>query len=285
MLDVFLDALIDSAKILPFLFLIYIFIEFLETNEKAKHATTKLLGGKVAPLVGGSVGLVPQCGFSVMAADLYMQSYLKTGTLLAVLIATSDEALPILLTNPDTAAAAGWTLLIKFVYAVAIGYLVNLFDRRPLSVEAEHDSSNGCCRHDMSQKHSVWEFLKHPVLHTVKIFCYILVVNFAFGTLLYFAHDAVTQFMAQALYVQPLVCALIGLIPNCGSSVILTGLYSEGIVSFGAMLAGLVSNSGIAVAVMLKDKRSVKRALLIMAALYISGVLLGEIVTLVMSLL
>ncbi len=102
MWDVILDALADSAKALPFLLVIYLFIEFLESSEKARDKTVKLLNGRLAPLVAGGVGLIPQCGFSVMATDLYCQNYLKTGTLIAFFVATSDEALPLLLTNPKT---------------------------------------------------------------------------------------------------------------------------------------------------------------------------------------
>ncbi len=280
MWDTVLDALIDSAKVLPFLFLIYVLIEFLETNEKARLKTVKLLNGKAAPLVASGVGLIPQCGFSVMASDLYAQNYIRTGTLIAFFVATSDEALPILLTDSSTIKIVWIVLVIKLVYALLLGYLINAFARRPLAAEysaTEHDE--GCCHHDMHQKKTFWQFIKHPLVHTLKIFIYIFLVNVAFGLLLYFAEDSIMNFMSMITWAQPFVAALIGLIPNCGSSVVITGMYSSGIITFGAMCAGLVSNSGIALAVLLKDKRHVRRNLLILAVLYAAGAVAGLAIT------
>ncbi|MGN1040531.1 MAG: putative manganese transporter, partial [Candidatus Fimimonas sp.] len=149
MWETVLDALIDSAKALPFLLVIYLLIEFLENNQKAKYKTVKLLNGKLAPLVAGGVGLIPQCGFSVMATDLYTQNYLKLGTLIAFFVATSDEALPILLTNGKTVGVVWVVLAIKIVYAVALGYLINLFDKRTLCANFNLQNSKGCCHHDL----------------------------------------------------------------------------------------------------------------------------------------
>lgn len=294
MWEVVLDALQDSAIAAPFLLAIYLFIEFLETNKRAKYKTVRLLNGKLAPLVAGGVALIPQCGFSVMATDLYCQNYLKLGTLIAFFVATSDEALPILLTNGKTVGIVWIVLLIKVVYAVALGYLFNLFDRRALTTEYRLIES-GCCHHDLghgeSDRHHKAEvehshsdesrdekflnFVKHPVLHTLKIFCYIFVVNAVFGLLLYFLGDKITDFAADLGFFQCFFTALVGLIPNCASSVVITGMYMEGIVGLSAMLAGLVSNSGIALAILFKEKKW--RNLWIVAIMYVAGVVLGVV--------
>lgn len=295
MWEVVLDALKDSALVAPFLLAIYLFIEFLETNKRAKYKTVRLLNGKLAPLVAGGVGLIPQCGFSVMATDLYCQNYLKLGTLIAFFVATSDEALPILLTNGKTVGIVWIVLLIKVVYAVALGYLFNLFDRRALATEYRLKES-GCCHHDLAHGESdrhhkaedahshsdeksrgekFWNFVKHPVLHTLKIFCYIFVVNAVFGLLLYFVGDKITDFAADLGFFQCFFTALVGLIPNCASSVVITGMYTEGIVGLSAMLAGLVSNSGIALAILFKEKKW--RNLWIVAIMYVAGVVLGVV--------
>ncbi len=286
MWDVVLDALKDSAIAAPFLLIIYVFIEFLEQNGKARAKTVKLLNGRAAPLVAGGVGLVPQCGFSVMATDLYMQKYLKLGTLVAFFVATSDEALPILLTNEKTVGTVWIVLVVKVVYAVALGYLINLFDRRPLATDYTL-TETGCCHHELhehddhqeceneSKWHKTWEFLKHPLLHTLKIFCYIFVVNTVFGLLLHFVGEQIMQFASKLGFFQCFLTALVGLVPNCASSVVITGMYTEGIVSFSAMLAGLVSNSGIALAILFKDKSWKNFG--IVGIMYAAGIVLGVV--------
>lgn len=316
MWDIVLDALVDSAKTLPFLLIIYLFIEFLEGNKRARDKTVKLLNGKCAPLVAGAVGIVPQCGFSVMATDLYLQNYLKTGTLIAFFVATSDEALPLLLSNGKTVGVVWIVVLVKIVYAVILGYIINVFDKRPLADTYEVHEEEGCCGHELNEdavraacaddkncdeltdnggdEHShehnhekehahgkfakFLNFVKHPLLHTVKIFVYIFVVNAVFGLLLYYFEQPMTQFTAKLGIFQSFFTAAIGLVPNCASSVILTGMYASGngsIIGLPALLAGLVANSGIALAILFKNKSNFKRNLLILAIMYFAGVLCG----------
>lgn len=320
MWNVVLDALLDSLKASPFLLAIYLLIEFLESNEKAKNKTVKLLNGRFAPLVAGGVGIVPQCGFSVMATDLYCQNYLKLGTLIAFFVATSDEALPILLTNPQTVKVVWIVILVKVVYAVALGYVINLFDKRRLNTVTEsvvlvqdehspHDHSHasesecanaqdvevdksacdtqssvvhvseGCCRHGMDEggRKNFWSFVKHPLLHTLKIFVYIFAVNAVFGALLYYFEQPIQDFASKLGFFQSFFTAAIGLVPNCASSVIVTGMYANGIIGFAAMLAGLVSNSGIALAILFKEKGRLKRNFGILGVMYLAGVTLGII--------
>ena len=277
MWNVVLDALIDSLIAAPFLLVIYLLIEFLEGNERAKQRTVKLLNGKVAPLVAGGVGLIPQCGFSVMATDLYCQNYLKIGTLIAFFVATSDEALPILLTNKETISVVWIVLLVKVVYAVALGYLINLFDRRPLADSFQLKDDEGCCHHEISEHKDkkFWNFVKHPLLHTLKIFIYLFVINAIFGLILYFAEAPILEFCSSIGFAQSFITAAIGLLPNCASSVVISGMYADGIIGLSAMLAGLVSNSGIALAILFKERKQWKRNLLILAILYFAGVVLG----------
>lgn len=277
MWETILDALVDSLIAAPFLLAIYLLIEFLEGNERAKQKTVKLLNGRLAPLVAGGVGLVPQCGFSVIATDLYCQSYLKMGTLIAFFVATSDEALPILLTNKETIGIVWIVLLVKVVYAVALGYLINLFDKRKLATEYELKDDEGCCHHEISEHkdRKFWNFVKHPLLHTLKIFIYIFVVNAIFGLILYFAEQPILDFCASIGFAQSFITSAIGLLPNCASSVIISGMYADGIITLPAMLAGLVTNSGIALAILFKERKQWKRNLLILAIMYLAGVVLG----------
>lgn len=284
MWDVILDALIDSAKLLPFLLIIYLLIEWFEQSKTAEQKAIKLLNGKCAPLLAGSIGLVPQCGFSVLATHLYLERYIKMGTLVALFVATSDEALPILLSDGKTFVTAWIVVGIKVVYAVLLGYLINAFDRRSVADTYTDCHAEGCCKHELNSEEEhkgFWAFVKHPLIHTAKIFVYILIINIVFGTLMYYFESDIAKFMEQTVYVQPLVVALVGLIPNCGSSVIITGMYTNGIITFGAMLAGLCANSGIALAVLLKDRQHWRSNLLIVALLYLSGVLIGTVFTII----
>ena len=293
MWDVVLDALIDSLIAAPFLLVIYLLIEFLESNQRAKQWSVRLLNGKLAPLVASGVGLVPQCGFSVMATDLYCQDYLKMGTLVAFFVATSDEALPILLTNRNMYDGEGGAyvvlivLLVKIVYAVALGYLINLFDRRKLTQEYQLSENEGCCHHDVNDHHEsgngsdgkpknrFWNFVKHPLLHTLKIFVYIFVVNAICGLLLFYFKEEIIGFTEKLGFAQSFFTSFIGLIPNCASSVIITGMYADKIIELPALLAGLVSNSGIALAILFKDRKHWRRNLIILAIMYFAGVVLG----------
>ena len=286
MWSVVLDALIDSSIAAPFLLVIYLLIEFLERNQRAKQWTVRLLNGKLAPMVAGGVGLVPQCGFSVMATDLYCQDYLKMGTLIAFFVATSDEALPILLTNKETVGVVWIVLLVKIVYAILLGYLINLIDRRKLTTDYQLKQEEGCCHHDLHEhgeeedkpqkpKNKFWNFVKHPLLHTLKIFVYIFVVNAVFGLLLYYFEAEITSVTSKLGFAQSFFTSLIGLVPNCASSVIIAGMYADKIVGLPAMLAGLVSNSGIALAILFKDRKHWRRNLVILAIMYFAGVVMG----------
>lgn len=280
MWEAVLDALKDSAIVLPFLLAIYIVIELLERNEKARRKTVKLLNGKLAPLVAGGIGIIPQCGFSVVATDLYCSDYIKTGTLVAFFVATSDEALPLLLTDKNTIGIVWIVVLVKILYAVLLGFVINIFDKRVLSTETPKVEEEGCCHHEVGDEEHhdgnvFWDFIKHPLLHALKIFIYIFVINALFGILMFYASDSIVQFVSKIGIWQTPIVAAIGLIPNCASSVIVAEMYSENIIGLPAMLAGLVSNSGIALAVLFKDKEHTKRNVLVAGIMYLAGVLIG----------
>lgn len=341
-LDIFLDALKDSAIILPFLFLVYVLIEVIEmysvTTLKAKH----MLQGKFSPLIASSVGLIPQCGFSVVATDLFSKKYISVGTLLAVFIATSDEAIPIMLSNLESAKMLVPMLIIKFISALIIGYGVyfiqKFLERKKVveigsakdfvkkdnqennkskenkvvaektaeisttkkvdnhndNIEENHNHNHnndcddeiesvGCCGHHLDEQPSkLKKFLWHPLIHSLKIFLFILIVNLILGTVLHFVGE---EKLAVALgvdtYWQPLVSALIGLIPNCASSVAITGLYVAGTLSFGACVAGLTANAGVAYVVLFKHNKNLKQNLLIVLSMYVISIVIGFITMLI----
>ena len=315
MWDVLLDALIDSLKLLPILLGVYILIEIIEGKTAGKLKHNKYLKNGYAPLIGSAVGIVSQCGFSVVATDLYTANALSVGTLLAVYIATSDEALPIMIANPGSYKYLLPMLLIKFLLAIIVGYAAyfvtrgkkngGVFDSRKVAKsgylgytelsekqhmqvkhdyvvgeivteELEHD--HGCCGHDIET--NKWkQYVLHPLIHSMKIFAYILVVNIILGIVMHYAESGVTNFLNSAYYAQPFVAALVGLIPNCASSVILTELFVGGTISFGACMAGLIVNAGIALAVLIKENKNKWNTIAIITSLY----LIGSITGLVMS--
>lgn len=276
MLDVFLDALLDTLKLFPFLLLSYVVIELLEnkTDLSKPHGG---LSGNLAPLIGGATGLIPQCGFSVMTAKLYEHRHVTIGTLLSVFIATSDEAFVILLSSGEGAKAILPMIAVKIFAGVGIGYLADLLVRKKAEAvtEDEHFECHSCGR-DHEDKKAVFVYFVSPLLHSLKIAAYVLLVNLAFGYLFYAAgEDAVMDFLRAGLWVQPLLAALIGLIPNCASSVILTQTYLVGGITFGSCLAGLCANAGLGLFVLFRNGKKWKRNLAILLVLYLVGIGVG----------
>ncbi len=291
--DVLLDALIDSAKMLPLLLVVYFVIEFLEYKEITAFENSRLLKGRFSPLFGSLFGCVPQCGFSVISTDLYSAKKISVGALVAVYISTSDEALPILFSGMVNDPKVGVSLVIliasKIVFAVAAGYLamwlfplvfrrtavvapqIKFGERQIKTVPTEE--SSGCCKHEIKTKK--FNFL-HPILHMLKIFAYVLAVNVIMGLIVYWVgRDNLTAFIKSAYWVQPLASVLVGLIPNCASSVLLTNVYVSGALGFGSLLAGLSVNAGIGVTVLLKKNRPMSENAFIIGFIVVCSLIAG----------
>ncbi len=288
--DIALDFLVDAAKILPVILVIYILIELVESHSAANRKFKKLLTSKSAPLFGAMIGVIPQCGFSVVATKLYQGGYILLGTLIAVYFSTSDEALPILFSkafeDPSLWGRLGLLIAIKVGYAVLVGFSVNAvvknknlndIDENTVEVAGE----DGCCHHDVTEeRHGLIGYLLHPLLHSLKIFAYVFVVNIVFGTIIGFVGEQnITDFLSANIFLQPLVSVVIGLIPNCASSVLITQMFASGALSLGGAVAGLTVNSGLGVAVLLKDKNNIKNTLLIVLSMFVLSLVLGYAVT------
>ena len=317
-LDVILDALIDSARLLPIIFVCYMLIELLEEKILVKYQSSNLLKSKVAPIASAGFGLIPQCGFSVVATDLFSKKIITMGSLMAIFIATSDEAVPLLLTRPDQYPSLFLILGIKFAYAVLVGLVVdmivrslnknktqNLVEETAISEKNdqkhdengenscenghnhdEHEHSvheiHGCCHHELEKNHSKWkEILVHPLLHSLKIFAFVLVMNIIIGLIIMFVGDgAIQNFMTATGIFQPILVALVGMIPNCAASIAITDLFMNGIISLGSCIAGLCVNCGIATVVLFKLNKNIKQNLLIVGLLFVLGSLLGFVINL-----
>lgn len=274
-MEIFLDSLLDTLKVFPLILLIYILIEFLEhrTSFSENH---KLLQGKMAPLLGTVTGIIPQCGFSVMAAKLYDRGFIRTGTLLAVFLATSDEALIVLIVDPVGAAAVAPLIALKVVVGLAVGYAVNFLVRDELAVPAPPEDIHGySCGREHEGKSKLKVYFVEPLLHSLKIALYIFVVTLIFGYVLEYNRDAILSSFVGGPYIEPFITSAIGLIPNCASSAVISQAYCEGGIYFGSMAAGLCCNAGLGFVVLLKNTKKIKRNLLLMAALYVVSVLVG----------
>ncbi len=325
--EVLLDALIDTLIILPFLLAMNIIIELVEYKTSGK--TGKALKGGFAPLIGTAVGIVPQCGFSVVATDLFSKKKIAFGTLFAVYIATSDEALPIMLSNPQGVVKVLPVLLIKICFALVVGYAAfgveKLIERKGAKKTPAFDETNcgkieinresetvlhahtdeehaatahetvhahGCHSHAMEEKPigvtetkkqragRIWRvYFKHPILHTLEVIAYIFAVNVIFGLIVYYVgEDKLAEFMSSTGYLQPVLAALVGLIPNCAGSVIITELYVVGGLNLGGAVAGLSVGAGIAYAVLVKQCKPRDTAI-IMTAMFVLSAVLGICVT------
>lgn len=295
-LDVLLDALIDTAKILPILFATYYLIELIEYKFAYKFQKNKLLNGKLSPVVGSLMGCVPQCGFSVISTDLYTKRVVSIGALIAVFIATSDEAIPLMIASPSSIP---WMLLLialKIVFGILIGYLAmflfkTIFKNKNEQVqnikthkhdESDHQHENnetlsehgGCCHHKVETKSFDW---LHPLLHCLKITAFVFAINVIFGfiTHIWVGEENLTNFLSQSVCLQPILAVVIGLIPNCASSVVLTELFIMGGLKFSALLAGLCVNAGLGLIMLLRLNKNWKENLFILSMLIIPSVLLG----------
>lgn len=273
----------DALKALPLLFLVYLFIEYLEHKnpQKLENALKKM--GPFGAVGGALIGCIPQCGFSVAAANLYSGKVITTGTIIAVFISTSDEALPIILAEPKMFKTVFLLILTKLVIAITAGLVCDLVLRlikkpdRILEGEGcELCSDDSCdCEH-----HSV---LYSAVYHTVSIFIFILLINLLLnGAMEALGQEKIEKLLMTNSALQPFVAALIGFIPNCAASVILTELFIAGSVSFGSLIAGLCTGAGMGLLVMLRTNKNKKAVFCIMAVLYavavLSGVILNAII-------
>lgn len=301
MWDVVLEAVIDSLKMFPFLLLAYILVEVF-----SHYFSSKLENGimtNTAPVFGGLLGIIPQCGFSVVSAELYTRRFITIGTLFAVFLATSDEAILVLITSPEGLRAVIPLIAIKLVSAIVIGLLIDvIFERRNkrLMTEANNQSQSSsneqiledvdrevgenvhcdCCCYCEKSAGKFETFILKPFLHSLKIFAFILVMNILFSVIVfYMGEDNVVDFLQSSIVFAPLFSALVGLIPNCASSVIISQLYILGGLNFASLVAGLCANAGVASLILFR-KIKLKETLSIIFAIFAISVAIGYLLML-----
>ena len=288
--EIFIDAFIASLKVLLIAIVFYIILSFFETK-LSKHLDKR---HKTAPLFGALSGLIPQCGISVVASDLYVKEHITMGTLLAVFLACSDEAIPIMLSDGDKFVLILPLIICKLIIGFAVGYLVDYLYRKNREIVSKHhehchhteEVHIGCCGHEIDNDHtSKWrKHLWHPLLHSLKLFCYVLIINLLFGVLVgWIGEDKIMDFLSANKYLSPLVAVLIGLIPNCASSVIITELFLLGGIGFGAALGGLSVNAGLGVFYLIKQEKNHKKVLVIVSILVLVSILTGYIASFILA--
>ena len=276
-LDVLGESLVDTAKMLPFLFLAYLFIEYVEHRHGERIESLLAGGGRWGSIPGALLGCVPQCGFSAIASNFYASRVISLGTLMAVFLATSDEAVPLLVSMP-----AYWDkLVLLMVYAIAVGLVLDFVLRGVLPKSLRGGYTGSADEIDCHEEHDDEEGKPRPIWmaalrHTLEIFVFIFAFSLVFGLIVEgVGEDVFADMLGRMGFFQPVVAALVGLIPNCAASVLLTQLYVEGALRFSSLVAGLCTGAGVGLAVLWRANPSWKQNLFITGLVWAAGAALG----------
>ena len=276
MLDIIMDTLLDSLKLLPFLFLVFLLMEFIEhkLSDKSKNAVLK--AGKAGPLVGGILGAFPQCGFSAAATNLYAARIISYGTLISIYLSTSDEMLPILISRGTDLSTIIKIILFKVVIGIFFGFIIDLVIRKRKSSEKDNQIKDFCEEEHCDCDHGI---IKSSIKHTFNIILFITIVSFILNTILfYFDEEVVSSIFMKNSFFGPFLASLIGLIPNCAASVVLTELYLNNAITFGMTMSGLLTGSGVALLLLFKVNKNIKENISIILTIYSIGVIVGIII-------
>ena len=273
MKEIILDTLIDSLKLVPFLLITFILIEIIEHKINNKKIITS--SGKLGPLFGSLLGIFPQCGFSSAITNLYVTRIVTLGTLTSVYLSTSDEMLPIMLSNNVEIGIIIKILLIKVFIGMFSGFIIDLLLRKKEKIEIKE-----LCEHDHCHcEHSIFlSSLKHTLNITIFIIIISFLLNLGFE---YLGEETIEKLFLKNNIFSSFISSLIGLIPNCGASVAITELYLNNTISFGSCMAGLLTGSGVAILILFKTNKDIKENFEILSTVYGIGVISGIIIDLI----
>lgn len=280
MLEVIEEAVIDSIKILPFLFITYLIMEYIEhkTSEKSKDMIKK--SGKIGPLIGSILGIFPQCGFSVSATNLYAARVITLGTLIAVYLSTSDEMLPIFISEAVPITTILKILGIKLIIGMIAGFIIDFVLRIKNKDKQEENKIVDLC--EKEHCHCDHGIIKSSLKHTLNIFIFILLVTLIINMAMYFiGEETIAGILSGIPILGPVIAGIIGLIPNCAASVILTQLYLENVINAATMISGLLVGAGVGLLVLFRTNKGLKENLKITGLLYAIGVISGIIIELI----
>ena len=277
MLDIVLDTLIDVLKLIPFLFIAFLLLEYIEHKMSDKNQKYLINNTKLGPLVGGLLGSFPQCGFSAMATRLFSSRVITLGTLIAVYLSTSDEMLPIMLSNGTNVLIILKIIGIKIIVGIILGYIIDLIYQKKL--DYNHEIHDMC--HD-DDCHCEKGILISSIHHTLNIVLYLFIVTLIINIIIYFVgEDSINSFLQNNGILTYFVSSLVGLIPNCASSIIITELYLSGMLSLGSLMSGLLTGAGVGLLVLFKTNKNVKENISILLIIYFIGVIMGYLIDLI----
>lgn len=283
MLEIIEDTLIDGIKLLPFLFITYLIMEYIEHKMGEKSKNTIKKSGKFGPFFGSILGIFPQCGFSVSATNLYAGRVITLGTLIAVYLSTSDEMLPIFISEAVSPIIILKILGIKLIIGMIAGFIIDLVIN--VFYKGKQKEEENEIEHICEEEHCHCNekgILKSSIKHTLNIFLFIILFTFIINIIVHFVgEETIASWILNKPILGPMISSLIGLIPNCAASVIITNMYLENVISLGSMIAGLLTGAGVGLAVLFKTNNKLKENIGIMALVYAIGAVSGIIIELI----
>ena len=275
MFDIIIETILDSLKILPFLFIAFLIIELIEHRFSKK--TLKLIekSGKLGPLLGGILGCFPQCGFSVLATNLYITRIISLGTLISVYLSTSDEMIPILMSKGTNINTILSIITIKLLIGIISGFIIDLLLRKKEKIKLHELCEEEHC-------HCEKGLIKSSIIHTIKTISFIVIISFILNTIMYFGGEELLRnlFNKNNLFT-PFISSFIGLIPNCAASVVITELYLNNILTYSSAISGLLTGSGVAIIILFKSNKNLKENIKILLLVYFIGAISGVILELI----
>ena len=278
MKHILLDTLFESLNLLPFLLITFLIIEFIEHKASKKSIKMLTKTKKYGPIIGGILGATPQCGLGVMATNLYATNIITIGTLIAIYLSTSDEMLPVLISEGMPFSKILIILLIKVIIGIVCGFVIDFIFRKKnkhTKIDVQELCENEHCHCENS-------IIKSSLIHTLKTFSFIFLVSFVLHIFIHeIGEDKISNLLLNGNIFTPFLSSIIGLIPNCAGSVVITELYVNNVISFGSMLAGLLTGSGISILILFKVNNDLKDNMMILGTVYIIGVIFGILFNLV----
>lgn len=269
------EAVAESINLIPFLFVIFLFIEIFENyfSEKIEKLS---LGSKIwGPFIGSCLASIPQCGFSVIATMLYVKKFITLGTLIAIYLSTSDEAVPILLVHPESFSIIVPVIATKVAIGIIAGYAVDFIFKSDLEIPAEKIEvcECGCCHNEIHSQ--VTNLFIHPLKHSLNVFLFILIVNCFLDFAFNYAQNTMQSIFNVNGVFQVIVASFIGLIPNCATSVLIVMLYLKKVITFGALISGLSANAGLGLLFLFQNNENKKECFKIVGILLVISIIFG----------
>ena len=279
MLDCLIDAILDTLKLIPFLFLTFIILEFIEHKLSNKSQKKLVKYKKAGPIIGGLLGGIPECGFSAMASSLFSSRVITMGTLIAIFLSTSDEMLPVMISEQVSPLLILKIIGFKIIVGILIGLIVDLIYKSKTDKNHEHIHDLCDDEHCHCEKDGI---LKSSLKHTINTVLFVLIANLLINFAIYFiGEDTITKLLESKNILVYFASSLIGLIPNCAASILITEMYISNLIPIGVTISGLLTGSGIGILLLFKSNKNIKENISILSIIYFVGIIVGILVDLI----